>query len=242
MRQESDLAIKTSISDYWHKRSNTYDKFPVSRSAEEERSAYKNALSNIYNGNKLNILDVGTGTGFLALLLAEMGHKVTGLDLAEGMMEKAKNNARKAGYSINFGLGDAEDLPFEDESFDTVICRHLLWTLPDAGKALREWVRVIRTGGQIAAIEGKWRDASLVSRIKRFIKQLGILIHDGANPRRLGYRKEVDNLLPFRDGIAPEKAAVLFQNAGLTTNISVPRKAWKTLETARKAECPCCTG
>lgn len=215
------MDAKASIRDYWQGESHIYDKnrLHIYRS-EEEKSAYKKALEKALQKKALCILDVGTGTGFLALLLSEMGHEVTGLDLTEGMLREARNKAQEFRLSIKFELGDAEALPFDDESFDAVVCRHLLWTLPDPPKALKEWLRVTRRGGRIVAIEGKWRDSSLVGHFQRLSRQLAVLVHDRANPWRSGYRKEINEMLPLRDGVTPEKAADLFEQAGLG-NISL---------------------
>ena len=97
---------------------------------------------------------MGTGTGFLAILFAEMGHKVTGVDLSEGMLEKAKQNADNMGLEIDLFHGDAENLPFEDCSFDLVVNKYLLWTLQEPACAVCEWKRVLKPGGMIFAIDG----------------------------------------------------------------------------------------
>ena len=81
------------------------------------KQIFENSLS---SSESLKVLDVGTGAGFLALLFAEMGHKVTGVDLSAGMLEKAKRNAENMGLEIDFSHGDAENLSFEDNSFDLV--------------------------------------------------------------------------------------------------------------------------
>lgn len=75
------------------------------------------------------ILDVSCGTGFLSLLLAELGHFVVGLDLTEGMLEVHRRQARARGLDITMVRGDAEDPPPGLGSFDAVVPRHLLWTL-----------------------------------------------------------------------------------------------------------------
>ena len=161
MLREFERDIKGDVSTYWTKRSNTYDVFPVPNSEEDERAAYCSVLKRFYNGNRLEILDVGTGTGFMALMLAEMGHKTTGLDITEAMLDKARQKANGNNQRISFQVGDAENLPFDDASFDAIVSRYLIWTLPDPLRALREWLRVIRPGGTIICIEGQWKDDSL---------------------------------------------------------------------------------
>lgn len=214
------MEIKNSVSAYWHTRSSTYDKYPVSRSEAEEREAYRGVLAGHFNGHSLRILDVGTGTGFIALMLAEMGHEVTGLDLTEGMLDMARRRTRENTHPVNFQIGDAENLSFEDSSYDAVVCRYLLWTLPDPWKALREWHRVLRPEGSIICIEGKWQNSSLKGRLKRLSRYLGILLYEKANPWKLGYDKKTSGQLPFRNGFTPEEMTALFRETGLD-NISI---------------------
>ncbi len=87
------IDCKEVIADYWNFRSSTY-KNGVNGFDEDERTVWKQIFEkSLFSGKRLKVLDVGTGTGFLALLFAEMGYEVTGIDLSEGMLEKAKHNA-----------------------------------------------------------------------------------------------------------------------------------------------------
>lgn len=100
------------------------------------------------------MLDVGCGTGSLSLLLAEHGHRVTGVDLSPNMVERARR--KLAGYGVTVLLGDASDPPVSGQRFDVVLCRHLLWTLPSPAAALRRWLGVLRPGGHLVLVEGRW--------------------------------------------------------------------------------------
>jgi ubiquinone/menaquinone biosynthesis C-methylase UbiE len=62
---------------------------------------------------------------------------------------------------VRFDVGDAERLPHPDASFDLVIERHVIWTLPAPDAALREWARVLRPGGRVLLIEGDWQRSSV---------------------------------------------------------------------------------
>lgn len=95
----------------------------------------------------LDILDVGTGTGFFAILMARLGHRVTGIDLTPAMLEEASALAGHLGLNIVFRQMDAQELEFPDESFDVVLSRNLTWTLPEPERAYAQWRRVLRPGG-----------------------------------------------------------------------------------------------
>nr|BEL01499.1 class I SAM-dependent methyltransferase [Dehalococcoides mccartyi] len=207
-------ALKEYIKRYWSNGSEQYDKRTIGK-LKEETDVYRNALHSTLQGDNLKILDIGTGTGFLALMLAEMGHRVTGLDMTEGMMDKAKHHAEVDKLTIDFRLGDAESLPFDNGSFDAVVCRWVLWTLPDQTRALSEWSRVTKTGGQMLVFDGQWRTNTFGSKLAQGIKRVGALIYDGQNPWKYHYAKDVDKYLTSPDGVSPARAKQLFQDAGL---------------------------
>lgn len=102
------------------------------------------------------VADLGCGTGSLSLLAAELGGDVYGIDLAAAMIAIARQKAETAGLSIAFGVGDAASPDIAGESVDVILCRHLIWTLPDPSTALRRWFEVLRSGGRIIFIEGVW--------------------------------------------------------------------------------------
>lgn len=99
------------------------------------------------------VLDVAAGGGASALLLArEVGCRVTGLDYGAGAVAEAAEAASVAGLEpiARFVRGDAEALPFEDSSFDVVLCECSLCTFTDKATAVAEMARVLRPGGRVA--------------------------------------------------------------------------------------------
>lgn len=96
------------------------------------------------------VLDVGCGTGVVAVTAAGLGAEVTGLDLTPALIERAHENASLAGRDVGFVVGDAEALPFPDASFDVVVSQFGHMFAPRAEVALAEMTRVLRPGGTIA--------------------------------------------------------------------------------------------
>jgi SAM-dependent methyltransferase len=102
------------------------------------------------------VADLGCGTGTLAVLLAQAGHRVSGVDLAPRMVGVARAKAADAGVRADFVVGDAATPPWAPGSFDVVLGRHVLWAMPDPDEALQRWVRLLRPQGLLLLAEGRW--------------------------------------------------------------------------------------
>ena len=145
-----ETKIKDRIVNYWTKRSENFAQL-----RQEELHSYMSELwlteiTKYLPQRPCKILDVGTGTGFFANLLAQYHHEVEGIDLTASMIEQAKQSLTKLqqhDYKINFQVMDAENLYFADNTFDVVISRNLTWTLPNPQKAYSEWYRVLKPQG-----------------------------------------------------------------------------------------------
>jgi demethylmenaquinone methyltransferase/2-methoxy-6-polyprenyl-1,4-benzoquinol methylase len=102
------------------------------------------------------VLDVATGTGLVASLLAERGAEVVGLDQSEDMLGGARARFSKlpalAGR-VSFQQGQAEHLPFADSSFDALTFTYLLRYVDDTAATMRELARVLKPGGRIGMVE-----------------------------------------------------------------------------------------
>ncbi len=187
---------KRLFSQYWHERSTTFDSQPqhISQS-EEETVAWKGLLNGLTSGRSgLSVLDVGTGTGFLAFLLSEMGHRVTGIDISPGMLARAREKAAELGHDVRFLEEDAERPGFPDETFDVVISRHVLWNLPNPNTAIESWVRVTRPGGVIGIIDSTF----------------------AAKGGQWGEKyQEAFEQLPMAGNVEPEKVTALMEQKGL---------------------------
>jgi ubiquinone/menaquinone biosynthesis C-methylase UbiE len=96
-----------------------------------------------------DVLDVGFGSGFSVQLFAEAGANVTGVDLTPWAVETTRARLQAFGLEADVDEGDAEQLPFADESFDLVFSWGVVHHSSDMDKALRELVRVCRVGGTV---------------------------------------------------------------------------------------------
>ncbi len=97
-------------------------------------------------------LEIGAGTGYFSLNLLAGGKvdRVTATDIAPGMLAALERNAAELGLEAETAVADAEELPFEDESFDLVLGHAVLHHIPDLERAFAEFERVLRPGGVIA--------------------------------------------------------------------------------------------
>jgi ubiquinone/menaquinone biosynthesis C-methylase UbiE len=153
--------LSTNIAEYWDAAAPSFDQEPDhGLGAPETRDAWAARLADWLPAVPADVLDVGCGTGSLALLAARAGHRVTGVDCAPAMVVRARAKFAAVGLSGSFLVGDAAEPPTGDQEFDVVLARHLLWTLPDPGAALRSWAGRLRPGGRLVLVEGRWRQSA----------------------------------------------------------------------------------
>jgi SAM-dependent methyltransferase len=95
------------------------------------------------------VLDVACGTGNATIPAAQAGARATGLDLTPALLDGARHRAAEAGVEIEWVEGDAENLPFDDASFDVVLSTFGCMFAPDHGRTAAETARVLRPGGRL---------------------------------------------------------------------------------------------
>jgi SAM-dependent methyltransferase len=134
------------------KQSVVWSSAPYERISEHLRVAHDHLLREIEPRAGERWLDVATGTGEIAVRAAEGGAKVTGLDLAPELIETARRRAAEADVEVRFDVGDAERLPYDDASFDTVTSTFGVMFAPDQRAAAAELARVCRAGGRLGLL------------------------------------------------------------------------------------------
>jgi ubiquinone/menaquinone biosynthesis C-methylase UbiE len=204
--------IHDRLRDYWDQDAVTYDRTPSHAVSDPvERAAWRAALSSALPGPGSAVLDVGAGTGSLSLLAAELGCRVTALDLSEGMLSRAREKAIAAGLSIDTVVASATEPP--DGPFDAVMERHLLWTLPDPVGALSAW-RAVAPGGRLALFEGMWHQEGPVHDAKRAIVRGLRRVRGEAHDHHAEYDPGLRSSLPFASGMTPGGVLQAAEEAG----------------------------
>lgn len=93
---------------------------------------------------------------FFAIILAEAGYQVTAVDATASMLAEAKRNSGALSETIDFRLMDAQELTFEDSSFDVVLSRNLTWVLEKPEQTYLNWQNVLRPGGLLLNFDANW--------------------------------------------------------------------------------------
>lgn len=211
---EENRPVKPGISKYWDWRSRTYG-------LDQDRSIqvadkWKSVMTELAEtGHGRRALDIGTGTGQFAFYLAEQGFEVDGVDLSEKMIAWAREKAHQSNLEIDFRTGDAEHLDFEDNTFDIVVSRNLLWTLPDPARAIQEWHRVLKPDGRIIVSDGFWQNQTWKHFFLLLVKVFKSIFSKAAAPslRFFAHYSTLHKQLPFYEGIHFKDADALMQGA-----------------------------
>jgi SAM-dependent methyltransferase len=143
------------------------------------RRAWRELLLGLLPEPPARIVDLGCGTGTLSVLLAEAGYDVDGLDFSPRMIELAERKADGI-TGVSFLQADAFEPPLPGATYDVVLCRHVLWAMPDPAAALRRWLRLLRPAGRVLLVEGRWSNGAGLSA-----EQVVQLVEDAGRPASL---------------------------------------------------------
>lgn len=160
------MSCKTILSEnkaYWAQRAPSYSEVNRAELSSRSRKIWRHTICGQIRAHfpdrqpqELRVLEVGTGPGFFAIILTEVGYRVTAIDLTPSMLAEAKKNAGTLAGEIEFLEMNAEALAFADNTFDVVVSRNLTWDLPHPEDAYREWHRVLKPGGLLLNFDANW--------------------------------------------------------------------------------------
>lgn len=144
--------------EYWTNRTPGYSKVNEEELQTEQRKRWLKVITEAMPKGKedLKILDIGTGPGFFAIILAEAGYLVTAVDCTRSMLERAKVNAGNNRDQICWVLSDAQKLELAEEAYDMIVSRNLTWNLEQPEQAYGEWLRVLKKGGVLLNFDANW--------------------------------------------------------------------------------------
>ncbi|WP_416903898.1 class I SAM-dependent methyltransferase [Micromonospora echinospora] len=196
------MTAQDRINAYWTGRAPSYDEYqqrPDHLAVDQQAwsEVWKDALPPAPS----DVLDVGTGSGQVAMVLAGLGHRVTGIDLAEGMLDRARQHAASMPNGPVIRRGDAVHPDFPSGSFDAVTSRYLMWTLREPEVAVANWVRLLRPGGTIAVVDSTWFPDGLENASENFTEH---------------YDPQVQAVLPLATAQSIDQTVTVLETAGLT--------------------------
>jgi ubiquinone/menaquinone biosynthesis C-methylase UbiE len=166
------------------------------------------------------VLDLATGTGAVAILAARAGGEVTGLDIAEPMLAKARAAADDAGVDVRLDLGNVEHLPYDDEAFDVVSSAFGLVFAPDHANVADELRRVTRVGGRIG-FTGWKPNPKLADLYRRFTDEP----LDGREAYEWGREEHVEDMLA-------EEFELEFEDGTLWLEADSAEEIWELFSTS----------
>lgn len=177
MKTTAGVSLK-SVKDFWetHVNNEYYTDAAQASEAyfseiEEQRYRWHYHLRDLFaslEGSRGRLLEVGCGIGVDSIRLAECGFEVTAVDLAENAIRVARKLAQSRGVTIDFQVGNAEELGFPEASFDAVYSFGVLHHTPDIEKAVAEIRRVLRPGGTAHVM--LYHRYSLVNLVHRVLR------------------------------------------------------------------------
>ena len=197
------------IENKWTEASGDYDDI-IQRQLSSKRtvSYWTKELKNLLGPEPLRILEVGCGPGFMSIIAARLGHEVRAVDGSAGMVEKARRNMQHYHQAVEICQEDGVTLPLEQEqSYDVILSRDVVWTLYDPEKAFRRWKDVLKPGGKIIYFDGDYRTTEPTLKNKIRMKIADFLIYVTERKTYESDEKESSGIyekLPFTSQKRPE--------------------------------------
>jgi SAM-dependent methyltransferase len=161
--------LQAQITHFWNWRSATVESGALAIRSPQELEVWAEAMRSLLPPPPADVVDLGTGQGFLALVCAALGHRVRGFDISEVQVGHAREFATQTSNPPLFEVGDANAPALPARSVDVITNRNILWTLIDPRGAIQNWFNVLRPGGRLVTWHGTSEDGENdATREKRF--------------------------------------------------------------------------
>ncbi len=149
--------VVSEVAALWDDQASTFDEEPDHGLRDAVvRRAWMERLQSWLPEPPADLVDLGCGTGTLSVLLTQLGYRVVGVDVSRQMIQRARTKSEVTGVAASFHVADATAPPVEPTSMDIVLVRHVVWTLPDPYRAIANWAGLLRDGGVLVMVEGRW--------------------------------------------------------------------------------------
>ena len=216
------------INAVWDMRSDNFSDYVTAELFESERPEkwLRQIEEQMGRKGSWRVLDAGCGPGFFTILLTRAGHRVTGVDGAEQMLEHARENAEQAGIQADFRRMDFGKLDFADDTFDLVISRNVTHIIRDHDSVYREWKRVLKPGGKLLIFDANWHlpyvegpiREEAIRRERETLRRYGSNFSCEEEPYEyIGSELMPENFRVFGDRVRPDFDVEILKNAGYTS-------------------------
>lgn len=240
--------LQGMIETKWTGRAESYSTYVLDELNCFKRDAWRKEIQNQapFSGASLDVLDIGTGPGFFAILMAQMGWNVSAVDCTPEMIRHAEANARGCGVAASFQVMDSHALTFPDNAFDLLVSRNLTWTLRKPEEAYREWRRVLRPGGHLLIFDGNWyrhlfdghARALKAKAEKEARERFGLEPFEEPDPE---LARAMYSSLPMGRNQRPEWDAALLPRLGyedVTVDSDITGRVWDEMERVQYQDSP----
>ncbi len=143
--------------EYWSGRAAEYSRLHMDSYESDKRKAFAEQVAmSIPDCDNIEALDLGCGSGFMSMILADANCRVTGIDFSEDMLVLARQNLAQRGYEATLLRMRAQELAFPDGSFDFVVSRNVTWMLEGVDSVYAEVMRVLKDGGVFLNLDANY--------------------------------------------------------------------------------------
>ncbi len=188
MSKVDEAANSLDVADHFSNRSKDWDSLYEREEFKQRIHKFETALAK-WVPNQANILDYGCGTGAISFKLAKKGYKVTGIDVAPGMVEQA-NQKKGDGLDLEFSILPADLATAFPQKFDAIVCSSVIEYIEDDLKLLKDFSQILKPGGYlIISIPNAYGFLTGLQRISSKILHSGNKTPEDSAFRRHTYRR-----------------------------------------------------